>query len=78
MRKQNQIVKRLNEISTLATDCVVLRSNDYGDVEAWNLVTCYIQNAEDMKNDLLSHIECSLASESPDVQAYFRNLGITY
>lgn len=77
-RSKNKAVKRLHEVSLLATDCTILHSISYGNVEAWNLVTCYLDNAEAEGNDLLAHVESSVSDESKDVQAYFRKLGIEF
>jgi hypothetical protein len=75
-KKANEILGRIS----LETDehNVILHSNSYGDVEAWNLATCYLQNAEIDKVSLVDYMECALAYESQDVQAYFKAFGFSF
>lgn len=68
----------LKRISLEATDCTTLYSASFEKIEVWNLVTCWIQTAEEEGNDLLSHVECQLCDETPEVGAYFRKLGINF
>lgn len=58
--------------------CAVLNSDSYGELEAWNLATCWIQNAESDGNELAAHVECALSYESKEVAAYFHALGIKF
>lgn len=55
-----------------------LDSASYGKVEAWNLATCWIQNAEHDKTPLADYVKCQLCEESKQVGAYFRAAGINF
>lgn len=68
----------LQKISREATDCTVLSSDSWENVEVWNLVPCWIQNAEMDGNDLITHVECALCDESPEVGKYFRAIGFNF
>lgn len=68
----------LDTLSFNATDCTILNSVSYGVVEAWNLATCYLQNAEMDKVTVLAYMESALCYESDSVQSYFRALGFQF
>jgi len=78
---REQKVALLNEISS-AHDTkweVALESVTWGTkVEVWNLVACWIQNAESDKNDIIAHVECALCDESAEIGKYFRALGFNF
>lgn len=50
----------------------------YGDIAIWNLITCWEQNAESDKNDIIAHIECALCDETEEAQEFFRSKGFTF
>jgi hypothetical protein len=56
----------------------VLNTLSYGLIEVWNYCECIRQNAEADGNDLVSHFECALADELPEVGAHFRSLGFSF
>jgi hypothetical protein len=59
--------------------CTKLNSLSFGpNTEVWNMIECHRQNAEAEGNELLAHIESSLAYESSEVQDFFRSHGITF
>jgi hypothetical protein len=68
----------LDKLSREATDCTILKSLSYGDVEAWNLATCYLQNVEMDKVSVLGYMGSALCYETDSVQSYFRALGFTF
>jgi hypothetical protein len=68
----------LEKLSREAKDCTLLASISYGEVEAWNLATCYLQNAELDGCNIVSYLGSALCYESKAVQSYFRKLGFTF
>lgn len=57
---------------------VVLESLNYGNVEVWNYILCYRQNAESDGNDLIAHVECALSCDNESVQSFFRKHGFSF
>ena len=67
----------LNRLGSLDNKLEVA-SNSHGDIEGWNLVLCWSQDADQEGNDLVRHLQFAIAVESDEVQEYFTSQGFEF
>ena len=71
---QSETIIRLSAIDNTAE----VASNSHGDIEVWNLVLCWSQDADQEGNDLVRHLQYAIAAESDEVQEYFTSQGFEF